>query len=61
MMAAKIIKTTTGEAAFILEEMFEDETKAEKGTEPVSSEVKNIEVKIENIKWRNADGWTITL
>ena len=48
----KIIKTTTGEAGFILEEMFEDETKAEQGTEPVSSEVKNIEVKIENIKWR---------
>ena len=55
MMAAKIIKTTTGEAAFVLEEKFEDETKAEKGTEPVSSEVKNVEVKIDNIKWRKSD------
>ena len=55
MMAAKIIKTTTGEAAFVLEEKFEDETKAKQGTEPVSSEVKNVEIKIENIKWRKSD------
>ena len=47
-----IIKTTTGEAAFVLEEKFEDEAKAEKGTDPVTSEVKDIEVKIENIKWK---------
>ena len=48
----KIIKTTTGEANFVLEEFFEDEAKAKKGTEPVSSEVKDIDVKIENIKWK---------
>ena len=55
MMAAKIIKTTTGDASFVLEEKFEDETKAEKGSEPVSSEVKNIEIKIDNIKWRKSN------
>jgi len=48
----KIIKTTTGDASFVLEEQFEDETKAEKGTDPVSQEVKSIEIKINNIKWR---------
>ena len=51
----KIIKTTTGEAAFVLEEKFEDETKADKGTDPVSSEVKDIDVKIDNIKWRKSN------
>tara|TARA_B100000029_G_scaffold457674_1_gene486582 strand:+ start:615 stop:782 length:168 start_codon:yes stop_codon:yes gene_type:complete len=54
-MAAKIIKTTTGEAVFVLEEKFEDENKADKGTDPVSSEVKDIDVKIDNIKWRKSD------
>ena len=48
----KIIKTTTGDASFVLEEQFEDETKADKGIDPVSSEVKEIEIKIDNIKWR---------
>jgi hypothetical protein len=51
----KIIKTTTGEAAFVLEEKFEDETKAQQGTDPVSSDVKDIDVKIDNIKWRKTN------
>ena len=51
----KIIKTTTGEADFIMEEKFEDEVKAEEGKDPVSTEVKNVEVKIDNIKWRKTD------
>ena len=51
---AKIIKTTTGEASFVLEEVFETEAKAEDGTEPVSQEVKKLEIKIENTKWRKA-------
>ena len=55
MMAAKIIKIITGDAAFVLEEKFEDEAKAKKGTDPVSSEVKNVEVKIDSIKWRKSD------
>ena len=51
----KIIKTTTGDASFVLEEKFEDETKAEKGIEPTSSEVKDLEIKIDNIKWRKSN------
>ena len=51
----KIIKTTTGEASFVLEEVFESEEKATEGTEPASQEVKNMEVKIENTKWRKAN------
>ena len=49
---SKVIKTTTGEAAFILEETFESEDKATEGTEPISQEVKEMEVKINNTKWR---------
>ena len=49
---SKIIKTTTGEASFILEEQFEDEAKANEGTNPASQEVKEMSIKIENIKWR---------
>ena len=49
---SKVIKTTTGEAAFILEETFESEDKATEGKEPLSQEVKEMEVKINNTKWR---------
>ena len=49
---SKVIKTTTGEAAFILEETFESEDKATEGTEPLSQEVKNFEIKIDNTRWR---------
>jgi len=52
---SKIIKTTTGEASFVLEEVFESEEKAHDGTEPASQEVKSMEVKIENTKWRKAN------
>ena len=52
---ARVIKTTTGEASFVLEETFESEEKATDGTEPVSQEVKNLEIKIENTKWRKAN------
>ena len=52
----KIIKTTTGEAAFVLEETFDSEEKATEGTEPLSQEVKERESKIENTKWRKNDG-----
>ena len=54
---SKIIKTTTGEASFVLEEVFESEEKANDGTEPASQEVKSMEVKIENTKWRKANDW----
>jgi len=33
-------------------EKFEDETKAQQGSDPVSSEVKIEEIKIENTKWK---------
>jgi hypothetical protein len=52
---AKIIKTTTGEAAFVLEETFESEEKATEGQEPISQEVKEMDVKIQNTKWRKND------
>jgi len=52
---AKIIKTTTGEAAFVLEEVFESEAKATEGTEPLLQEVKELNIKIENTKWKKQD------
>ena len=52
---SKIIKTTTGEAAFVLEETFETEEKATEGKEPLHQEVKEMEVKIENTKWRKSE------
>jgi hypothetical protein len=51
----KIIKTTTGEAAFVLEEQFDSEEKATEGKEPVSQEVKQLDIKIENTKWRKSN------
>ena len=50
-----VIKTTTGEASFIIEEKFDNEVKAEEGKEPISSEVKDVEIKINNTKWRKID------
>ena len=52
---SKIIKTTTGEASFVLEEVFDNEEKANEGTEPASQEVKQLEIKIENTKWRKSE------
>ena len=52
---ARVIKTTTGEASFVLEEVFENEEKASEGTEPASQEVKQMEIKIDNTKWRKSD------
>ena len=54
-LVAKIIKTTTGEASFVLEEVFDNEEKANEGTEPASQEVKQLEIKIENTKWRKSE------
>lgn len=50
-----VIKTTTGEASFIIEEKFDDEVKAKEGNDPISSEVKDLEIKINNTKWRKID------
>ena len=49
-LVAKIIKTTTGEASFVLEEVFVNEEKANEGTEPASQEVKQMEMKIDILK-----------
>ena len=49
---AKIIKTITGEAAFILEQTFESEEKVTEDAEPLTQEVKDVEIKINNTKWR---------
>jgi len=54
----RITKVTTGEANFVLEEKFEDEVKAEQGRDPISSDVKDIEIKIDNIKWKKSDDWS---
>ena len=54
---AKIIKTITGEAAFVLEETFESEDKATEGTEPLTQEVTDIEIKINNTKWKKPNEW----
>ena len=54
----KIIKTTTGEAAFVLEETFASEEKASEGIDPLHQEVKELEVKIENTKWRKNESTT---
>ena len=48
----KIIKTTTGTAAFVQTEEFADEADAEVGEKPEVSKVNINEIKIENIKWK---------
>ena len=55
VLRSKIIKTTTGEAAFVLEEVFETEAKATEATEPLLQEVKELNIKIENTKWKKQD------
>ena len=49
---SKIIKTTQGEASFRLKEEYENEDQAIKGKEPLDSEVRIDELKIENIKYK---------
>ena len=52
---AKIVKTITGEAAFVLEETFDSEEKATEGIEPLTQEVTDIEVKVNNTKWKKSN------
>ena len=49
---SNIIKTTQGNADFLLKEEFENEDKAIKGKEPLESEVVIDDLKIENIKYK---------
>jgi len=49
---SKIIKTTTAEASFVLNEEYPDENKAIEGKDPENSNVNVTDLKIENIKYK---------
>ena len=48
----KIIKTTQGEAQFLIKEEYPDENKAIEGKEPTTSEAEVTDLKIENVKYK---------
>jgi len=48
----KIIKTTTGEAQFVLKEEYPDEDKAIEGKQPITSVADVTDLKIENVKYK---------
>ena len=47
-----IIKTTTGQADFIVKEEFASEDKAIEGKDPTAQEAEVSDLKIENVKYR---------
>jgi len=49
---SKIIKTTTGQASFVLKEEYPDENKAIEGKDPITQEAEIEDLKIENIKYK---------
>ena len=49
---SKIIKTTQGEAQFLIKEEYPDENKAIEGKEPITSEAQVTDLKIENVKYK---------
>ena len=49
---SKIIKTTQGQADFVIKEEYPDENKAIEGKEPTNSDAEISEVKIENVKYK---------
>ena len=49
---SKIIKTTQGEAHFVVKEEYPDENKAIEGKEPTTSEAEVTDLKIENVKYK---------
>ena len=49
---SKIIKTTQGEAHFVVKEEYPDENKAIEGKDPTTSEADIQELKIENVKYK---------
>ncbi len=55
---SKIIKTTSGEASFVLVEHYDNEVNAQDGIDPVASDIKIEEIKIENTKWKKNDKHT---
>jgi len=48
----KIIKTTTGQADFIVKEEFASEDKAIEGKDPTAQEAEVSDLKIENVKYK---------
>ena len=48
----KIIKTTIGQAEFIIKEEYPDENKAIEGKEPTTQDAKILDIKIENVKYK---------
>jgi len=49
---SKIIKTTQGQADFVLREEYPDENKAIEGKDPTSSDAEISDLKIENVKYK---------
>ena len=49
---SKIIKTTQGEAHFVMKEEYQDENAAIAGKEPTTQEADIQELKIENVKYK---------
>ena len=49
---SKIIKTTTGQADFVVKEEYSNENQAIEGKEPITSEAEVTDLKIENIKYK---------
>ena len=48
---SKIIKTTQGEAQFVIKEEYPNENQAIEGKDPTASEAKVTDLKIENVKY----------
>ena len=48
----KIIKTTQGEAQFLIKEEYPNENQAIEGKDPTTSEAQVTDLKIENVKYK---------
>ena len=48
----KIIKTTTGQADFVVKEEYPSENEAIEGKDPISQDAEIAELKIENVKYK---------
>ena len=49
---SKIIKTTQGQADFVVKEEYPDENQAIEGKDPTTSEAEVTDLKIENVKYK---------
>jgi len=49
---SKIIKTTQGQADFVIKEEYPNENKAIEGKEPTTSDAEVSDIKIENVKYK---------